>query len=81
MFQYRTVLLAHLFPYALASPDEKFKIAEAYGKLNEFLEEHSPVFTNNEFNYDDLTAEVDQDDEEYFSTSSAEEIVATIHVV
>ncbi|ODM96771.1 Tocopherol cyclase, chloroplastic [Orchesella cincta] len=43
-FQYRTVPLDELFPYDLASPEDKFKIAETYGKVAEFVESHEHFF-------------------------------------
>lgn len=75
IFKYRTVPLVQLFPYALSSPEEKFKIAESYGKIYEFVQEHSDMFKN----FDDDPQYSDaHDDEEYFSTSSAEELVIDI---
>lgn len=34
-----------LFPYDLASPEDKFKIAESYGKVGDFVEDHEHFFS------------------------------------
>lgn len=86
VFKYRTVPLDQLFPYALASAEEKFQIAESYGKIYEFVQEHCEMFEN--FDEDEPLDEsgnefeTQDNEDEYFSTSSAEELfIATIHEV
>ncbi|CAL8095598.1 unnamed protein product [Orchesella dallaii] len=61
-FQYRTVPLDELFPYDLASPEDKFKIAESYGTVAEFVESHEHFFDLP--NEADMSQSDDDDDHE-----------------
>ncbi len=56
-FQYRTVQLDELFPYDLASPEDKFRIAESYGKVGDFVENREHLFS---ISNEESTSECDE---------------------